>query len=88
MQLRGSTGLVTGGASGLGAATARKLVDLGANVAILDLPGERGEATAASIGAGCVFIPADVTLPLASTYSGTVKYKKHAGQSASASGRL
>ena len=37
MQINGLNVLITGGGSGLGAATARKLTDLGARVAILDL---------------------------------------------------
>jgi NAD(P)-dependent dehydrogenase (short-subunit alcohol dehydrogenase family) len=63
VQLQGSKALVTGGASGLGAATARRLAESGVAVAILDLPGDRGEAVAESLGTGSVFIPADVTKP-------------------------
>ena len=51
--------VVTGGASGLGAATARALAGRGARVAILDLDEERGSALAAEIGG--VFAAADVT---------------------------
>lgn len=80
MQLRGSAGVVTGGASGLGAATARRLVDAGATVAIVDLPGERGEAMAASLGTGCVFVPADVTR--------TEQVEQAVGQAAGALGAL
>jgi NAD(P)-dependent dehydrogenase (short-subunit alcohol dehydrogenase family) len=42
--------IVTGGASGLGAATARDLAASGVKVAILDLNAEAGEAVARSIG--------------------------------------
>lgn len=42
MEIRGKTFLVTGGASGLGAATARRLARTGGNVAICDLSGEQG----------------------------------------------
>jgi NAD(P)-dependent dehydrogenase (short-subunit alcohol dehydrogenase family) len=42
--------IVTGGASGLGEATARHLAGLGVRVAILDLAAERGEKVAAEIG--------------------------------------
>ncbi|MWB99123.1 SDR family NAD(P)-dependent oxidoreductase [Agromyces seonyuensis] len=59
MRLGGASALVTGGASGLGAATAAALVEGGARVVILDLPGSTGEETAARIGA--TFVPADVT---------------------------
>ena len=51
--------IVTGGASGLGEATARRLAGLGAKVAILDLQRERGERVAAEIGG--LFCEADVT---------------------------
>ena len=51
--------VVTGGASGLGEATARKLAGHGAKVAILDMQRERGAAVAAEIGA--LFCEADVT---------------------------
>ena len=51
--------VVTGGASGLGAATARALAAKGVKVAIFDLQAEKGEALAAEIGG--VFAPVDVT---------------------------
>ncbi|MBF9232979.1 SDR family NAD(P)-dependent oxidoreductase [Microvirga alba] len=51
--------IVTGGASGLGGATARMLASHGAKVAIFDLNAERGEALAGEIGA--IFCLADVT---------------------------
>ena len=50
--------IVTGGASGIGAATARALVAEGARVVIADLDRERGPAAAEAIGAG--FAPVDV----------------------------
>jgi NAD(P)-dependent dehydrogenase (short-subunit alcohol dehydrogenase family) len=59
MDVRGTSAVVTGGASGLGLATARALVAAGARVVVLDLPGEQGQAAAAESGA--VFAPADVT---------------------------
>src|SRR4051812_564527 len=59
MQVDGTGALVAGGASGLGAATARALAAAGANVVIADLNAEKGEALAAEIGAG--FVAADVT---------------------------
>ena len=38
MQIQGSSALITGGASGLGLATARRLAGAGAVVTVLDLP--------------------------------------------------
>jgi 3-hydroxyacyl-CoA dehydrogenase / 3-hydroxy-2-methylbutyryl-CoA dehydrogenase len=61
MQISGSGAIVTGGASGLGEATARTLVENGARVAILDRPGSRGEEAASSLGEAAIFTPADVT---------------------------
>ncbi|WP_427005024.1 SDR family NAD(P)-dependent oxidoreductase [Pseudarthrobacter sp. H2] len=51
MDIKGTVALVTGGASGLGAATARRLFDAGASVVLLDLPGSAGEAFAAGLNA-------------------------------------
>jgi NAD(P)-dependent dehydrogenase (short-subunit alcohol dehydrogenase family) len=59
MKLEGCIAVVTGGASGLGAAAARGLAGQGAKVAIFDLSAERGEAIAAAIGG--VFCLVDVT---------------------------
>ena len=50
MKIEGVSALVTGAGSGLGAATARHLADLGARVAVLDLNAERADAVAAEIG--------------------------------------
>ena len=59
MELSGTAAVVTGGASGLGAATARELAGAGAKLAILDLNVDLGEAVAAEVGG--VFCRADVT---------------------------
>ncbi|HVK83930.1 MAG TPA: SDR family NAD(P)-dependent oxidoreductase [Kofleriaceae bacterium] len=59
MKLAGSVVLVTGGASGLGAATARRLVAGGAKAVIVDRDETRGPAFAKELGA--VFVKADVT---------------------------
>jgi 3-hydroxyacyl-CoA dehydrogenase/3-hydroxy-2-methylbutyryl-CoA dehydrogenase len=61
MQISGSRALITGGASGLGEGTARRLVDAGGRVALLDLPQSRGEDVAAELGDAATFFPADVT---------------------------
>jgi NAD(P)-dependent dehydrogenase (short-subunit alcohol dehydrogenase family) len=59
MEIAGKSALVAGGASGLGEATARGLVEAGAAVTIADLNAEKGEALAAELGA--TFVSADVT---------------------------
>ncbi len=61
MRTEGAGALVAGGASGLGAATARALAEAGADVVIADLNAEKGEALASEIGA--TFVAADVTDP-------------------------
>jgi NAD(P)-dependent dehydrogenase (short-subunit alcohol dehydrogenase family) len=58
MDIAGSVALVTGGASGLGFATATALRAAGAEVLIVDLPSSDGTAQADRIGAA--FVPADV----------------------------
>jgi len=57
--LEGIVALVTGGASGLGGATVRRLVGCGAKLVILDLDAAKGEALAKELGA--TFVKADVT---------------------------
>lgn len=77
MDVLGTVALITGGASGLGAATAKRLFDAGAAVVLIDLPSSAGAAYAAELnaaalnavgngsgdgsGARAVFVPADVT---------------------------
>jgi NAD(P)-dependent dehydrogenase (short-subunit alcohol dehydrogenase family) len=61
MKLSGSVALVTGGASGLGAATVRRLVQGGAKVVIVDRDDARGTALASELGQ--TFAKADVTDP-------------------------
>ena len=61
MQIKGSTFIVTGGASGLGEATTRMLVENGGRVIIADVQAERGQALAAELGAGTRFAKCDVT---------------------------
>jgi NAD(P)-dependent dehydrogenase (short-subunit alcohol dehydrogenase family) len=61
MDLNGIGALVAGGASGLGAATARELTARGARVAVVDLNGERAEELAGELGGGALGLRADVT---------------------------
>jgi NAD(P)-dependent dehydrogenase (short-subunit alcohol dehydrogenase family) len=68
MDVKGAVALVTGGASGLGAATARRLFHDGASVVLVDLPSSGGAALAKELnaasgasGRSAVFSPADVT---------------------------
>nr|WP_271210851.1 SDR family NAD(P)-dependent oxidoreductase [Rhodococcus wratislaviensis]GLK36436.1 3-hydroxy-2-methylbutyryl-CoA dehydrogenase [Rhodococcus wratislaviensis] len=59
MNIENASVIVTGGASGLGLATAKRLGKAGVSVVIVDLPTSRGEEVATEIGAQ--FAPADVT---------------------------
>jgi NAD(P)-dependent dehydrogenase (short-subunit alcohol dehydrogenase family) len=61
VQLAGAVALVTGGASGLGLATARELGRAGASVVLLDLPSSRGEQAATELSGDALFVPTDVT---------------------------
>lgn len=61
MQLDHKTFLISGGGSGLGAATARLLVEGGANVVIADVNAETGRQTAAALGDQAHFVKTDVT---------------------------
>jgi NAD(P)-dependent dehydrogenase (short-subunit alcohol dehydrogenase family) len=61
MDLSSGSAIVTGGASGLGLATARRLAARGAHVVLADLPGSAGAAMAGEIGGKTSFAAADVT---------------------------
>src|SRR5690349_12685342 len=61
MNIQGKTFLVTGAASGLGAATARMVVEKGGSVVLADL-NPAGEAVAAELGERATFAMTDVTL--------------------------
>jgi NAD(P)-dependent dehydrogenase (short-subunit alcohol dehydrogenase family) len=61
MRIDGTSALVSGGASGLGEATARLLAVNGAACTILDRNAERGEALAKELGGAASFAPGDVT---------------------------
>ena len=61
MRIDGCGALVAGGASGLGAATARVLAGAGAHVVLADLNAEQGEALAVELGPEASFVAADVS---------------------------
>lgn len=56
MKIDGAAAIVTGGASGLGAGTARRLAAAGANVTIFDLNAEPGKTTAEAIGGHFILV--------------------------------
>jgi 3-hydroxyacyl-CoA dehydrogenase/3-hydroxy-2-methylbutyryl-CoA dehydrogenase len=60
MSLARRVALVTGGASGLGRATAEHLAKRGASIIICDLPASDGQNVARAIGPNCHFHPTDV----------------------------
>jgi NAD(P)-dependent dehydrogenase (short-subunit alcohol dehydrogenase family) len=61
VKVKDSAAVVVGGASGMGRATAERLADQGARVAVLDLSTSEGAATAKELGADASFHPCDVT---------------------------
>ena len=61
MKLQDVRALVTGGASGLGLATVKRILAGGGKAAILDRPNSEGEHVAATLGKNALFAPADVT---------------------------
>jgi 3-hydroxyacyl-CoA dehydrogenase / 3-hydroxy-2-methylbutyryl-CoA dehydrogenase len=61
MDVNGAGALISGGASGLGEATTRRLHEAGAQVVISDLNAEKGEALAAELGERAQFVEANVT---------------------------
>lgn len=61
MQIENSVFVVTGGASGLGAGTARMIVEAGGRVVLADVDRDAGEALAAELGASARFVETDVT---------------------------
>ncbi|MGH9010635.1 MAG: SDR family NAD(P)-dependent oxidoreductase [Acidimicrobiia bacterium] len=62
MEISGASAVVTGGASGLGEATVRRLVGAGAKVVILDRDTVKGEALAKELGEAVAYSPTDVTV--------------------------
>jgi len=60
MKLANAKAVITGGASGLGFATAQRVIDAGGRVVLLDINDEQGASSAASLGERASFINADV----------------------------
>lgn len=61
MQIAGNTFVVTGGSSGLGSGVVRKFAGMGANVVIMDVNEDGGNALAAELGERVIFHKTDVT---------------------------
>ncbi len=61
MEIKDKVAVITGGASGLGEATARRLHGMGAKVAIFDMNEEKGQALAKELGDGAIFQNVNVT---------------------------
>ncbi len=61
MKIQGRGALVSGGASGLGAATARMLVEAGARVVIADVNDQLGQKLAQELGSSVIFVKTDIT---------------------------
>ena len=61
MILESAKAVVSGGASGLGAAVARRIVDTGGQVALLDVNEEAGRAAEKALGARAFFVQTDVS---------------------------
>jgi NAD(P)-dependent dehydrogenase (short-subunit alcohol dehydrogenase family) len=61
MQIKDNVFIVTGGASGLGGATSRMIVEHGGKVVIADVMADKGEALARELGANARFVRCDVS---------------------------
>jgi len=61
MNVADAIAVITGGASGLGRATAERIVASGGRAALLDRPGSNGAEAAQQLGKNALFVPADVT---------------------------
>jgi NAD(P)-dependent dehydrogenase (short-subunit alcohol dehydrogenase family) len=72
MRLEGISAVVTGGASGLGLATTRHLLERGVSVTVADLPSSPGKQVAEELGDAARFVETDITDPdsVASLFEG------------------
>ena len=61
MDLKNKVAIISGGASGIGAATARRFVAGGAQVAVFDINRQKAEALLEELGSSAIFCPVDVT---------------------------
>ena len=61
MRMQGKVALISGGASGIGAAVARRFVALGGQVVLGDIQAEKGQALANALGEAAIFVTLDVT---------------------------
>jgi NAD(P)-dependent dehydrogenase (short-subunit alcohol dehydrogenase family) len=61
MNIDSATAVVSGGASGLGLATARKVIDAGGHVVLLDINQEHGEKSAGELGNRARFVATDIS---------------------------
>lgn len=61
MDLASAKAIISGGASGLGLATAQRVIDAGGHAALLDVNAEQGNASAEQLGERATFIQTDVT---------------------------
>ena len=61
MDIRHAKAIVTGGASGLGLATAKRFIDAGGYAVLLDVNADDGEARASELGDRCLFVRTDVS---------------------------
>ena len=60
MELKNSVSIITGGASGLGESTVRKLHSLGSKVCIFDLDNKKGQNLEEELGYNCAYFSVDV----------------------------
>ncbi|MET9231788.1 SDR family NAD(P)-dependent oxidoreductase [Lentzea sp. NPDC003310] len=73
----GKVALITGGSNGIGAASARRLVSLGAHVVVADVDADQGKAVADEIGG--VFVRCDVTVPADSAEAVALAVRTYGG---------
>jgi 3-hydroxyacyl-CoA dehydrogenase/3-hydroxy-2-methylbutyryl-CoA dehydrogenase len=80
VQVESSVVVITGGASGLGEGTARRIVSRGGRVVVLDLAGSRGQQLADELGDQARFVVVDVSRP--------AEVESAVGEAAAAFGRI